>query len=233
MRIILVHGMAANKLSWFDVPNRLNSAGYDDITFETLPGHEGKYVNPKNIFQTWLAALTDFTKFSDYVDSVVAQFPKGGEKVVLIGHSMGGQVISAVAAQYPERIEKLIYVTAFIPKDGQSIAKVMLNLGFDFEKLSEQLKPYFKNHPNVFASQSLKLFLKDFEIPTANLNAYNSLTRYYVTCSEDDVIPINSQNDMLQAAAIPPSNVGNIDTDHIPQVSKPDELMKHLEEFLG
>jgi pimeloyl-ACP methyl ester carboxylesterase len=40
--------------------------------------------------------------------------------VVLCGHSYAGMVITGVADRVPERIASLVYVDAFVPKDGDS-----------------------------------------------------------------------------------------------------------------
>lgn len=41
--------------------------------------------------------------------------------LVLIGHSYGGMVATGVADRAPERIARLVYLDAFVPRDGQSI----------------------------------------------------------------------------------------------------------------
>jgi pimeloyl-ACP methyl ester carboxylesterase len=41
-------------------------------------------------------------------------------KVILCGHSYAGLVITGVADQIPERIFALVYIDAYIPKDGDS-----------------------------------------------------------------------------------------------------------------
>lgn len=43
-----------------------------------------------------------------------------GERVVLVGHSYGGSVISAVADHDPDRVLALVYLDAFVPEDGDS-----------------------------------------------------------------------------------------------------------------
>lgn len=40
--------------------------------------------------------------------------------VILVGHSYGGIVITAVAEQVPDRIRWLIYLDASVPRDGES-----------------------------------------------------------------------------------------------------------------
>ena len=44
--------------------------------------------------------------------------------VILVGHSYSGMVITGVADSVPERISKLVYLDAFVPEDGQSLAAV-------------------------------------------------------------------------------------------------------------
>ena len=41
--------------------------------------------------------------------------------VVLLGHSYGGMVITAVADTMPDKIAALVYLDAFVPEDGQSL----------------------------------------------------------------------------------------------------------------
>jgi pimeloyl-ACP methyl ester carboxylesterase len=41
--------------------------------------------------------------------------------IILVGHSYGGMVATGVAAQVPQRIVRLVYVDAFVPRNGDSI----------------------------------------------------------------------------------------------------------------
>lgn len=62
------------------------------------------------------------TTLDDYANSVIATIDQvralGFDKVVLVGHSMGGVSITAVAERVPDKILKLVYLTAFMPKSG-------------------------------------------------------------------------------------------------------------------
>ena len=40
---------------------------------------------------------------------------------VLVGHSYGGMVVTAVADRVPEKIRTLVYLDAFVPKNGESL----------------------------------------------------------------------------------------------------------------
>jgi pimeloyl-ACP methyl ester carboxylesterase len=44
---------------------------------------------------------------------------------VLVAHSYGGMVATGVADRVPERIRQIIYVDAFVPKDGQSLVDLV------------------------------------------------------------------------------------------------------------
>jgi pimeloyl-ACP methyl ester carboxylesterase len=44
--------------------------------------------------------------------------------VVLVGHSYGGAVVTAVADRARNRIRRLIYLDAFVPRDGQSVGDI-------------------------------------------------------------------------------------------------------------
>ena len=39
---------------------------------------------------------------------------------VLVGHSYGGMVITGVADRVPQQVDSLVYLDAFVPRDGQS-----------------------------------------------------------------------------------------------------------------
>lgn len=45
--------------------------------------------------------------------------------VVLVGHSYGGMVATGVADRAAERLARLVYLDAFVPRDGESLASLM------------------------------------------------------------------------------------------------------------
>lgn len=49
--------------------------------------------------------------------------------VVLVGHSYGGMVITGVADRVPERIQRLIYVDAFLPESGETTLELLEAVG--------------------------------------------------------------------------------------------------------
>lgn len=43
------------------------------------------------------------------------------ENIILVGHSYGGMVVTAVADRLPERIKKLVYLDAFVPENNENV----------------------------------------------------------------------------------------------------------------
>jgi pimeloyl-ACP methyl ester carboxylesterase len=58
--------------------------------------------------------------------------------IILVGHSYGGMVITGVADRVPARINRLVYVDAFVPNDGESV------MSFAGGSRGDWLKPMIK-----------------------------------------------------------------------------------------
>ena len=118
-RMVLVHGAFAGAWTWASVVPGLEAAGHVVEAID-LPGAAG---DPTPV---------DEIDLRRYADRVVAQLAEGEEPAVLVGHSMGGMVITQAAALAPRRVIRLVYVCAFLPHAGQSlIALTQLPEGAD------------------------------------------------------------------------------------------------------
>jgi pimeloyl-ACP methyl ester carboxylesterase len=58
-----------------------------------------------------------------YADAVCEALAEA-EPAVVVGHSMGGLVISEVAERIPEKVKALVYLTAYLLAPGQSLAEL-------------------------------------------------------------------------------------------------------------
>lgn len=56
-----------------------------------------------------------------YVDHVIDNISRLPDKPVLVGHSMSGIVLSQLAEEHPEKIGAIVYLSAFLLRDGESI----------------------------------------------------------------------------------------------------------------
>jgi pimeloyl-ACP methyl ester carboxylesterase len=108
--IVLVHGAWSDASCWAAVTPLLKAQGYDVIAVN-LPGH-GKD-------NTSFASIS----LQSYVD-LVTKAIGSRTNVILVGHSLGGIIISQVAEAIPTQIKELVYVAAFLPKDGESLLSI-------------------------------------------------------------------------------------------------------------
>jgi pimeloyl-ACP methyl ester carboxylesterase len=106
---LLVHGSWQGSWSWQAVRANLHAAGHRTLA-PTLCGHAPGDER---------AAIS----FADYELSVLHVLDHEVDSpVVLVGHSFGGAIISRIAELRPERCDSLIYYSAFVPLDGESVA---------------------------------------------------------------------------------------------------------------
>ena len=105
---VLIHGSWQAPWVWNKVENQLTKAG-QIVTVVELPAHGDDVTLPIN------------TSIDIYRDKVIAAISKTHGKVILVGHSLSGMIISEVAEKIPGKIEKLVYIGAYLPANGQSL----------------------------------------------------------------------------------------------------------------
>ncbi|AEY85338.1 alpha/beta hydrolase [Streptomyces hygroscopicus subsp. jinggangensis 5008] len=113
--IVLVHGAFAESGGWGPVADRLQAEGYGVIAA----------ANPLR------SVASDAAQVRALVDSIEG-------KVVLVGHSYGGMVISKAAAG-AGNVTSLVYVAGFAPEEGES--GVTLAGQFPGSTLADTLRP--------------------------------------------------------------------------------------------
>jgi pimeloyl-ACP methyl ester carboxylesterase len=237
-RFVLVHGAFSGAWIWEPLAARLKAAGHSAEAFD-LPGLGDD--------QTPVAEVT-LDACAARLCEVLASSP---EPAIVVGNSMGGIIATQAAARCPERVAALVYATAFIPKDGQSL--------LDLTKLPEgagdqvqanitiegappvAVMPAAASRQALYGScaddvaawavarqrpQPLAPFGTPVAIPPGSLDSVN---RYYVLCARDRAIPLALQRRM--AAENPCLAVVELDTDHTPHLSMPKELSEALDRF--
>ena len=107
-RFVLVHGAFGGAWCWEPVTGPLREAGHTVGTLD-LPGGGAD--------RTPVDGIT-LASCAKRVCDVLASQP---EPAILVGHSMGGVVVTQATSDCPEHVASLVFVAAFMPADGQSL----------------------------------------------------------------------------------------------------------------
>ena len=127
---VLVHGSWHGAWCWGLVEPRLNQAGHMSVAID-LPGHGLDAVIPESFrarpldpaaFGAEPSALAGIG-IDSYADAVIAAADRakdlGADRVVAVGHSMGGVPVTFAAAKSPEKFAGLVYIAALLPTPGK------------------------------------------------------------------------------------------------------------------
>ena len=107
---VLVHGAWHGAWCWSRVRRALRAEGHE-VFAPTLTGLADR--------SHLLSRDVDLSTHIDDVANLLRW--EGLSDVVLCGHSYGGCVISGAADRAPQRIASLVYLDAFVLKDGESV----------------------------------------------------------------------------------------------------------------
>lgn len=111
---VLVHGAFRGGWAWSRVRPLLAAAGHD-IHAPSLIGageHVARLCEVTGL-HVWVEQITRLIELEDLTE------------VVLVGHSQGGLVTSAVAARIPERIAVVVHLDAAVPAAGERAVDLM------------------------------------------------------------------------------------------------------------
>ena len=106
---VLVHGMWHGGWCWRKLARLLRAAGHEVYT-PTLTGmgERSHLLSPMVGVNLHVEDVVNVLGFEDL------------HRVLLVGHSYAGMVITGVAGRVPERLQALVYLDAYLPRDGQS-----------------------------------------------------------------------------------------------------------------
>jgi len=225
---VLVHGAWHGAWCWQRVAQLLEARGHRVDAID-LPGH-GEDRTP-------VAGMT----LEAYAERVRRAVEAAGERVVLVGHSMGGMSVTQAAEHVPDRIAALVYVAAFLPRDGQSLpmlaegdpdALVLPNLVVDEAAGTVVVAPHAlrdafygecsDEDAGLAIARLVPESLAAMGAPVSLSGRAAGVPRVYVECLRDRAITIHRQREMHGAS--PCARVVSLDTDHSPFFSAAAEL---------
>lgn len=236
-RIVLVHGAWGGAWIWEKVVEPLEAKGHTVETLD-LPGAGDDHTPLEQI---------NLDLYAERICEVLGESP---EQAVLVGHSMGGMAVTQAASRCPGRIASLIYVAAFLPGEGQSLVgltelpegegdhvqKTMEVSGEPpIAELSEEnsiIAFYNLSSPEV-ATWAARMQRPQPAVPMldeAKLSeGYENIPRSYIHCTRDQANMPALQRRMMKERNVSP--VVEIETDHTPHLSAPDELVAAIDQL--
>ena len=230
---VLIHGAWHGGWCWDKVVPLLRKKGHK-VEAPDLPGH-GKDKTPIRE-----------VSLQGYADRVCKVLDAQSEPVILLGHSMGGIVISQTAEYRPEKIKTLVYLTAFLLQNGEFLlqvgggdteALVLPNLVMaedqSFATVKEEAikQVFYGDCSDEDVSRAKKLLVPQAAAPFGtpiNITEKNfgRIPRVYIECLRDRAISPSVQKKMYET--LPCRKVVSMDTSHSPFFSAPEALVDHL-----
>jgi pimeloyl-ACP methyl ester carboxylesterase len=222
---LLIHGACHGAWCWRDVIPALQALGHTARAID-LPSHGDD--------KTPVQEVT----LGDYRDAVLAA---SSPDTHIVGHSMGGYPIGAAAQAAPDAMASLIYLCAYPPAPGQTLA--------DRRRLAARqlLLPAVRRAPDgltmtIDPAMAPELFYHDcppgtpdYAVPrlcpqalapqetVVDLDeAYESVPKSYIVCADDRTIAPEHQRRMV--ADWPRHRVHEIQTSHSPFFADPTGL---------
>jgi pimeloyl-ACP methyl ester carboxylesterase len=228
---VLVHGAWHGAWCWERVAPLLAAAGHR-VVARDLPGL-GRDGTP------WWRATLAATSRS------VRDAARGREEVILVGHSMGGAAITQAAADEPELFAGLIYVTAFMPKNGETILGlanafsgsmipkvIRYGIGRAYLRAAPSETAFYNSCASTDAYAACERLRPQPLLPAIQrirTEGDIKLPRAYIECARDLIIPLDEQRRMHGRFMM--CRTVLMDTDHSPFYSAPGALADHIVEL--
>jgi pimeloyl-ACP methyl ester carboxylesterase len=236
---VLVHPAWLGGWCWPKVTARLRTHGHTVYT-PTLTGLGERIhlADPAIGLATHIDDVVNLLEFEDL------------NRVILVGNSSGGMVITGAADRVPERLASVVYLDAFVPEDGQSLVDL---LSPERRQGMEQLVntegqgwllPRFGPLPweeivrgpwGVTAEEDIAWLLarlastpfKHFTDPVTRSNpAVAQLNRVYIRCTLFPQPVFDRHAQMAQETA--GWHYRELATPHLPYITHPEELSEVL-----
>ncbi|UII27412.1 alpha/beta hydrolase [Fulvivirga maritima] len=237
-KFLLVHGAWHPEGSWNKMVVGLEKFGHEVHTIQ-LPG--------LGTDRTPISQIT----LATHVNAVTSKMQEIGSGITLVGHSYGGVVISQAAENLSSYVDQVVYVSAFMLNDGQSlfdIAATDLNsvvtqnivitgdsVFIPEDAYENAFYNYGQNSNNKNIDEDIYFIktllvpqpLATFTTPISLSSAYNNLDKVYISCTDDRAITPQAQQNMY--SNYPDVQVYTIqNADHSPFLSRPNQLLNIL-----
>ena len=234
---LFVHGAWQGAWVWDEVIQQLTTQGIFARAFD-LPG--------SGTDQTPISNVT----LDTYVQAIISQaksMPLG--PLILVGHSMGGAAITAAASAAPNLFHQLVYLCAFLPRTGESVAALakeghtlsgggpiveLVDAGLASRLLPDSIASTFFND---CSPQTMEQILAQFRpqpiapviTPVNWSEGFTTLPKTYIHCTRDNAV--SSELQLLMASRANIDDIQTLDSGHEPFITQPDNVVNILLKF--
>lgn len=220
--IVLVHGAWGDGSHWRHVIEDLHKDGYTVRSVQ----------NPLTSLQD------DIQKTKDLID-----MQEG--KVLLVGHSYGGAVISGAGNH--DKVAGLVFVAAFAPDKGESLGGIFARregpsgaaniypddkgfLWIKYDKFHESFAQDLNKEDSLVMSLSQKPIHGSIFATGAGEPAWKTKPSWYQVSDHDNMIPPVTQQEM--AERMNPKKIIHLDSSHASLAVRPKEITALIKEAL-
>lgn len=235
--ILLIHGAWHDSRCWDSLTPILESRGRQ-VLRPDLPSHGADTTAAGKVtLRHYAAAITNFLE--------TAEAP-----VLLVAHSMAGVPATMAACARPDKVARIAYLCAYLPRPGDSVFSLMAEVRGHEPLLPIELAMELsadKRFCQLDRNQAPALFYSDLPSDQAAAHAaqlgpqgslplsgaarfdqptFENLASTYICCTRDRVLPLHLQRRMLNRQ--PVKDLLQQDFDHSPFHSAPRELAELL-----
>lgn len=240
---LLVHGAWHGAWCWDKVIPLLQAKGHTAIAID-LPGHGSDIEHISGI------------GLDDYVHKIVQTAGDQRGPVLLVGHSMSGIAISQAAEKLGiDKIAALIYLDAFLPKNGDSLfslveatvkqlsadasnkALLLENIIMADDRTTNWVNPgmaadiFYHDCSEEDQKFALARISKELVAPLATplhlaADVYGAIPKYYILCTES-----KDMDKTFLSTNVPVKKVYRLASGHSPFFSMPGKLVDILDEI--
>jgi pimeloyl-ACP methyl ester carboxylesterase len=226
---LVVHGAWSGGWAWKKMRTLLREGGHEIFTPSlTGIGERAHLANGDIDLDTHIADILGVLQFEDLTD------------VTLIGHSYGGMVATGVADRAAQRISRVAYLDAFVPRNGQSLMDLLgpesraarlhdARTAGDGWLVSPNPMPPDTSETDATWVQlrRVKQPLKTFQQAIRLTGAVDKLPRYYIYCTR--VSPDDRFRQFAERARTEHGwKLFEIDASHSPHITAPARLAELL-----
>lgn len=235
--ILLLHGAWHDRRCWDSLTDILESRGRR-VLRPDLPSHGDSDVP--------LAKVT----LKRYAEAIEACLAAANAPLLVVAHSMAGLPATLAACARPDKVARLVYLCAYLPRPGDSLFSLIAELrGHEPLTPIEMAMELSADKRECLLDKALAAELFYSELPAERAHelggqmcaqaslplsaparfdqqTFETLDTVYVCCSRDRVLPLHHQRRML--ARQPPRTLLQLDFDHSPFHSDPQGLARLL-----